>query len=284
MEALPRLHFSHMGINVTDVGVMEDFYCRVLGFVVSDRGQLDGGQQIVFLTRHPAVHHQVVMVTGRPPEQHYSTIGQISLQLDSLEDLQSYQRMLQQQDRKLRPVDHGNAWSIYFKDPEGNMIELFADSPFYTPQPCGEPLDLSLPAAEILRHTEAMCRARPGFATREQWTAALAARVRKAGTWLRAPARLGNHSANAPQPLKIAGKKNRFTEKQGQYLAFICHYTKVHRRPPAEADIQMYFRVTPPSVHQMILGLAAKGFIARIPNQPRSIRVLIPSEDLPPLD
>jgi catechol-2,3-dioxygenase len=179
VETLPRSHFSHMGINVTDLAVMEDFYRRVLGFVVSDRGELGAGQQIVFLTRHPAVHHQVVMVTGRPREQHYNTIGQISLQLDSLEDLQSYQRMLQQQGRKLRPVDHGNAWSIYFKDPEGNMIELFADSPFYTPQPCGEPLDLSLPAAEIVRRTEAMCRARPGFATREQWTASLAERIGK---------------------------------------------------------------------------------------------------------
>ncbi len=278
METLPQLRFSHMGINVTDLGVMEEFYRRVLGFVVSDRGELGGGtQQIVFLTRHPEVHHQVVMVTGRPREQHYNTIGQISLQLDSLEDLQSYQRMLQQQGRKLRPVDHGNAWSIYFKDPEGTMIELFADSPFYTPQPCGEPLDLSLPAAEIVRRTEAMCRARPNFATRQQWTVSLAERIRKAGNSPRAP----THSTD--QLVKIDGKKNRFTEKQGQYLAFICYYTKVHRRPPAEADIQMYFRVTPPSVHQMVVGLAAKGFIARVPGQPRSIRVLIPPEDLPPL-
>jgi catechol-2,3-dioxygenase len=181
MEALPQLHFSHMGINVTDLGAMEDFYCRVLGFVVSDRGELDGGRQIVFLTRDPAVHHQVVMVTGRPREPYYNTIGQISLQLDTLEDLQSYQRLLQRQGYKLRPVDHGNAWSIYFKDPEDNMIELFADSPFYTPQPCGEPLDLSLPAAEIVRRTEAMCRARPNFAPRAQWTASLAERIAKRG-------------------------------------------------------------------------------------------------------
>jgi len=283
METLPQLHFSHMGINVTEPGVMEDFYCRVLGFVVSDRGELGGGQQIVFLTRHPEVHHQVVMVTGRPPEQVYNTIGQISLQLDSLEDLQSYQRMLQQQGRKLRPVDHGNAWSIYFKDPEGNMIELFADSPFYTPQPCGVPLDLSLPAAEIVRRTEAMCRARPDFMTRGQWTASLAERIRKGEHSPSAPARQCNHATNNPQLLKIDGKKNRFTEKQGQYLAYICYYTKVHRRPPAEADMQMYFRVTPPSVHQMVLGLAAKGFIARVPGQPRSIRLLILPEDLPPL-
>ena len=236
MEALPRLHFSHMGINVTDLGVMEDFYCRVLGFAVSDRGQLDGGQQIVFLTRHPAVHHQIVMVTGRPPEHHYNTIGQISLQLDSLQDLQSYQRMLQQQGRKLRPVDHGNAWSIYFKDPEGNMIELFADSPFYTPQPCGEPLDLSLPPAEIVRRTEALCRARPGFATRAQWTASLAERIRKAENW--------RYRASSPEGSfgkRAAGFENRRKEKSlhrkagpvpGVYLRITRRFTGGHRLRP----------------------------------------------------
>src|SRR5215471_3725511 len=49
--------------------------------------------------------------------------------------------------------------------------------------------------------------------------------------------------------------KSRFTEKQGQYLAFIYYYTKVNGQPPAEVDMRRYFRVTPPSVHQMVLTL-----------------------------
>ena len=77
--------------------------------------------------------------------------------------------------------------------------------------------------------------------------------------------------------------KARFTEKQGQYLAFIYHYTKVNGRPPAEADMERYFRVTPPSVHQMVLTLETNGFIERIPGQGRSIRLLIPREQLPDL-
>lgn len=77
--------------------------------------------------------------------------------------------------------------------------------------------------------------------------------------------------------------KTRFTEKQGQYLAFIYWYTKVMGRPPAEADMQRYFRVTPPSVHQMVLTLESNGFIERIPGQGRSIHVLIPREQLPDL-
>ncbi len=74
-----------------------------------------------------------------------------------------------------------------------------------------------------------------------------------------------------------------FTEKQGQYLAFIYHYSKINRRPPAEADIQYYFRVAPPTVHQMIKKLDEKGLITRIPGQPRSIQVLVPSDKLPEL-
>ena len=75
-----------------------------------------------------------------------------------------------------------------------------------------------------------------------------------------------------------------YTHKQGQYLAFIYYYTKINRRPPAEADIQRYFCVTPPTVHQMILRIEEKGLIKRIPGQARSIEVLLPLEQLPPLD
>lgn len=74
-----------------------------------------------------------------------------------------------------------------------------------------------------------------------------------------------------------------FTPKQGQYLAFIDAYTRVHRRPPAEADIQRHFGVTPPSVHQMILTLERAGLVRRQPGVPRSIEVLVNPEDLPVL-
>ena len=74
------------------------------------------------------------------------------------------------------------------------------------------------------------------------------------------------------------------TAKQGQYLAFIFFYTKIHKCAPAEADMQNYFQVTPPSVHQMVLTLEANGFIERVPGKARSIRLLIPWEDLPTLE
>jgi Mn-dependent DtxR family transcriptional regulator len=74
-----------------------------------------------------------------------------------------------------------------------------------------------------------------------------------------------------------------FTPKQGQYLAYIHLYTRLHRRPPAEADMQEYFRVSPPSVHQMVLTLERAGLIRRQPRAPRSIELLIDPAQLPEL-
>jgi DNA-binding MarR family transcriptional regulator len=75
----------------------------------------------------------------------------------------------------------------------------------------------------------------------------------------------------------------RFTDTQGQYLAFIHDYTLVNGRPPAEADIQPFFAVTPPSVHNMIKELERRGLITRVPRQPRSIALSVPEDDLPRL-
>jgi repressor LexA len=78
-----------------------------------------------------------------------------------------------------------------------------------------------------------------------------------------------------------AGKN--FTPKQGQYLAFIHLYTRLHRRPPAEMDMQEYFRVSPPSVHQMVLTLERAGFIRRQPRVAHSIEMLVDPNCLPEL-
>jgi DNA-binding MarR family transcriptional regulator len=72
-----------------------------------------------------------------------------------------------------------------------------------------------------------------------------------------------------------------FSEKQGHYLAFIYTYARMFRRPPAEADMQRHFRVSPPSVHQMVLTLERNGLIRRQPGVPRSIELLVPPQQLP---
>jgi Mn-dependent DtxR family transcriptional regulator len=75
-----------------------------------------------------------------------------------------------------------------------------------------------------------------------------------------------------------------FTKRQGQYLAFIATYAKLNGRPPAEADMERYFRVTPPSVHEMVLTLERRGLIRRTPGRARSIEVLVAADQLPRLD
>ena len=89
-----------------------------------------------------------------------------------------------------------------------------------------------------------------------------------------------NHSPGQCRPLSAPS----FTQKQGQYLAFIYAYTTIHRQPPAEADMQAFFCVTPPSVHQMVLQLERLGLIRRTPGAARSIQLLVPAASLPLLD
>jgi DNA-binding MarR family transcriptional regulator len=77
---------------------------------------------------------------------------------------------------------------------------------------------------------------------------------------------------------------HRFTQKQGQYLAFICVYKRMFGQAPAEADMQRHFRVTPPSIHQMVLTLERAGLIRRQPGVARSIEILVPPQHLPILE
>ena len=77
---------------------------------------------------------------------------------------------------------------------------------------------------------------------------------------------------------------DRYTLRQGQFLAFIYYYTKLNRRPPAELDMARYFKVSPPAAHQMVVTLDKRRLIERIPGQSRSIRLLLPQEALPDLE
>lgn len=175
--------FSHFGIHVTDLARMEEFYTRVVGLLVTDRGTLrDDGPTLVFLSHDPDEHHQMVLVTGRPPGVEYNVVNQISFKLPGLTDLQAAHRRLREAGvKEFRIVTHGNAWSVYFPDPEGNRVELFVDTPWHTPQPFAEPFDIEAPEEMILRTTEAVCRNRPGFTSRAAWRATQVARMAAAG-------------------------------------------------------------------------------------------------------
>jgi catechol 2,3-dioxygenase-like lactoylglutathione lyase family enzyme len=178
MSAKPALSFSHLGIHVTDLGRMEHFYSRVLGFTVTDRGKL-GAADLVFLSRVPGEHHQIVMASGRPVDLQFNVVNQISFRLPSLRELRRLHAAVSASPdvTDIQPITHGNAWSVYCRDPEGNRVELFVDTPWYTPQPFRIPIDFAKSDAEIRRWTEAECRSRPGFAPRGRWLAAMERRM-----------------------------------------------------------------------------------------------------------
>ena len=175
------LTLSHVGIFVTDMPRMIDFYTGFLGFAVSDRGQGGHGGEIVFLTRDPREHHQVVLATGKPADLPFNIVNQLSFRVDSLDTLRELQRgIAAEQATELGPISHGNALSVYLRDPEGNRIELLVDTPWYVPQPCRLPVDFSLPDDELWAALEKQARAMPGFKPRSVWAAEIEAKIAEA--------------------------------------------------------------------------------------------------------
>jgi len=167
-----RPQLTHAGLWVRDLETMIDFYTRILDFEVSDRGFVPRyGGRIVFLSNDPAIHHQIVFAEGRSDDGP-STINQLSLTVESLDALREmYHRVVAAGVANLLPRNHGNAWSVYFDDPEGNNIEVYLDSPFHIPQPFGEFLDFELSNEEILQATEKRTREVEGFMPRDEWEA-----------------------------------------------------------------------------------------------------------------
>jgi len=175
-----RAQLTHVGIFVRDPERMEKFYTEVLGLMVTDKGKSprNPAMSLTFMSASPGSHHQVVLVTGRPEEATFSTIQQVSFTVGSLAELREVRdRALARGATGMRVVTHGNAWSIYFADPEGNVLEAYLDTPFHVPQPFGEPFDLDAPDAEILAATEALCRKYPGYRAYGEWQEELAGKL-----------------------------------------------------------------------------------------------------------
>jgi catechol 2,3-dioxygenase len=175
MSTVLRPHLTHAGIYVRDLEKMFRFYTDVMDLLETDRGRAKSFPiDVVFLTADPTKHHQLVLATGRE-ETGASTINQISFIVSSLDELRDrYHRLKVYGVEPLRPVDHGNAWSIYFQDPEGNSVELYLDTPWHVAQPHANPLDLSLSNDEIFSQTELRCRQDSTFMALTEWQKSIA--------------------------------------------------------------------------------------------------------------
>lgn len=172
------LVFSHMGFYVRDLDRMARFYKEVMCFFETDRGDL-GPVQLLFLSREPSEHHQLVLATGRPDDLAFSVINQISLRVPDLATLREVRNRIQAEPdvSDLVCATHGNAVSIYFRDPEGNRLEVFMDTPWYCEQPLREPIDLDQSDEAVMAQAEALARSRPRFRSRAQWQNEMAQRM-----------------------------------------------------------------------------------------------------------
>ncbi len=159
---------SHVGIYVRDTNAMIAFYEDMLGLTVTDRGKATStGMPITFMSSNPTQHHQFVLVEGRKDDG-ASTINQLSFKVDTLDEIRAVAVKVKARNITMRQTSHGNAWSIYFPDPEGNYIEIYMDTPWHVAQPHGDRTDFSRSDEEIHAWTEKIVRADPSFKLKEQ--------------------------------------------------------------------------------------------------------------------
>ncbi len=158
---------THVGIYVRDMDRMRQFYTDVFGLTVTDAGRPpDFHLDIAFLSADPGEHHQLVLVGGRADDATANVAQQISFLVDNLDQVRAMRdRVVEAGMDVRRVITHGNAWSVYFSDPEDNTLEVYTHTPWYIPQPAAIPFDLDLSNEEIMAQTEELCRAKDGFAT-----------------------------------------------------------------------------------------------------------------------
>ena len=164
-DARLHLEVAHTVVYVHDVEKMIAFYREVLGFEVADRGPL-GPNEIVFLSQIANHHHQLALITGRPDTDKSNTIHHTAYRsAGTLDDLRALLATLEAHPEVsgIMPLTHGNAWSIYFEDPEHNGVEVFIDTPWHVKQPQAKPLDLTKSTDEIVATTQAAFANEPEF-------------------------------------------------------------------------------------------------------------------------
>ena len=184
MTLPPPARLTHAGLYVNDLDTMVAFYGELLGLVVTDRGELFG-RELAFLSRDPEEHHQLVLVTGRRAPKDVAVLSQLSFRLDD-EDLASLRWFARRAEELgaggMDPRNHGNSWSIYFLDPEGNRLEIYTSTPWYVSQPWREPLDLD-DSDDVIRSTtkQLIEQTASAWSPVAEWKAVVAAQLASAG-------------------------------------------------------------------------------------------------------
>ena len=178
----PPLSLAHVTLAATDLEGMLEFYVGTLGFQVTNRGVAGDGAEMAFISQDPLEHHQIVLISGLPaPERQFVMVDHLAFRAGTLDDLRRIgERLSDAGVEDAIPISHGNAWSLYFTDPEGNGLECFVDTPFHVAQPHAGGLDLGTDDATIEATTRGEIESLPEFGPLDEWQEALADRLRSA--------------------------------------------------------------------------------------------------------
>lgn len=170
-----KVSWSHCVLKVRDLDSMVSFYCDALGFRVADLGEVAPEMRIAFLSGSSSDHHQLGLLEGRG-ESEETSLDHNAFRVDSIEDVQGMVEWVASDGRigDGFPVTHGNAVSVYFKDPEGNGIEIFSDTPWHVQQPQIRGWDPSQSSVDVLASVESRFATEPGFASMESYRASQA--------------------------------------------------------------------------------------------------------------
>lgn len=176
----PRLATGHSTLAARDLQGLKTFYCDVLGFEVTNEGPIPTeGQELVFLSQDPSAHHQIAMVGGAmTSDSDFVMVDHLAFRTGTLDDLRIIHANLNDAGiTEILQIDHGNAWSLYFNDPEGNGVETYVDTPYHVAQPYAGEWDINASNEEIEANTRENLKDKPEFMLMKDWSANFAKRI-----------------------------------------------------------------------------------------------------------
>ena len=164
------LKLSHAFMDVADLEKVTPFYTNILGFKITDRGRINGEIEAVFMSQDPENHHQIALAETLQANEPNNKLSHVAFRMESLDELRTLKRRLNTEGVAInRELSHGNAWSLYFSDPEGNGVECFVDTPFHVSQPQGKPTNIDLADKDLLAKTRDDFSEEPGFSPYADW-------------------------------------------------------------------------------------------------------------------